>query len=84
MNRFENTRQSIMEENENEPVAGPSGLYSKPIVSTSPDTSTSVGCKKLQEKGELSELSEISEGSEQDEQGELRVEKDRSIRKTRV
>jgi hypothetical protein len=41
-----------MEENESEPVAGPSGLYIKPIVSTSPDTSTSVGCKKLQENGE--------------------------------
>jgi hypothetical protein len=83
-----------MEENESEPVAGPSGLYSKPIVSTSPDTSTSVGCKKLQEnrgteeqgrkeEGELTDLSELSEGSEQDEPDELGIEKDRSIRKTR-
>ena len=73
-----------MEENESEPVAGPSGLYIKPIVSTSPDTSTSVGCKKLQEnggteeqgrkeEGELTDLSELSEGSEQDEPDELGI-----------
>ncbi len=51
-----------MEENESEPVAGPSGLYIKPIVSTSPDTSTSVGCMKLQENGGTEEQGRKEEG----------------------